>query len=114
MGRGRGAVSDRRGRHRRHEQHLVRGRLSGRPGRRGAGRACLGAAGIVIGQECVVTQRIDNLAGTGAVAIGGKIWTARSTGGETLELGTVVIADSIEGVKLMVTPVRQAQAAGTE
>ena len=71
-------------------------------------------ADMVIGQECVVTQRIDNLAGTGAVAIGGKIWTARSTGGETLELGTVVIADSIEGVKLMVTPVRQTQAAGTE
>ena len=68
-------------------------------------------ADMVIGQECVVTQRIDNLAGTGAVAIGGKTWTARSAGGETLEPGTVVIADSIEGVKLIVSPVRQVQTA---
>ena len=35
-------------------------------------------ADMVIGKECVVTQRIDNLAGTGAVAVGGKTWTARS------------------------------------
>ena len=49
-------------------------------------------ADMVIGQECVVTQRIDN-------------------GGETLEPGTVVSADSIEGVKLIVSPVRQVQTA---
>ena len=61
--------------------------------------------------DMVITQRIDNLAGTGAVAIGGKTWTARSAGGETLEPGTVVIADSIEGVKLIVSPVRQVQTA---
>lgn len=64
-------------------------------------------ADMVIGQECVVTQRIDNLAGTGAVSVGGRTWTARSAGGETVELGAVVEAQSIQGVKLIVTPVRE-------
>lgn len=64
-------------------------------------------ADMVIGQECVVTQRIDNLAGTGAVSVGGRTWTARSAGGETVELGAVVEAQSIQGVKLIVSPVRE-------
>ena len=64
-------------------------------------------ADMVLGQECVVTQRIDNLAGTGAVSVGGRTWTARSAGGETIELGAVVTAQSIQGVKLIVSPVRE-------
>ncbi len=64
-------------------------------------------ADMVLGQECVVTQRIDNLAGTGAVSADGKTWTARSADGETIELGAVVTAQSIQGVKLIVTPVRE-------
>lgn len=61
-------------------------------------------ADMVIGQQCVVTQRIDNLAGTGAVFVDGKTWTARSAHGETVELGAVVTAKDIEGVKLIVSP----------
>ena len=61
-------------------------------------------ADMVLGRECVVTQRIDNLAGTGAVSVGGKTWTARSARGETFEPGAVVIAGSTQGVKLMVLP----------
>ena len=64
-------------------------------------------ADMVIGRECVVTQRIDNLAGTGAVSVGGRTWTARSLNGEVIELDAVVTADSIQGVKLMVSPVRE-------
>lgn len=64
-------------------------------------------ADMVIGQECVVTQRVDNLAGTGAVTVGGKTWTARSADGQTIELGAVVTAVSIQGVKLIVSPVRE-------
>ena len=66
-------------------------------------------ADMVIGQQCVVTQRIDNLSGTGAVFVDGKTWTARSAGGEAIEPGQTVVADSIEGVKLIVSPVRQTQ-----
>ena len=61
-------------------------------------------ADMVIGQACVVTQRIDNLAGTGTVSVAGKTWSARSAGGQTIEVGSTVIADSIQGVKLIVYP----------
>lgn len=64
-------------------------------------------ADMVLGKECVVTQRIDNLAGTGAVNAGGKIWTARAAGDDAIEKGAIVIADSIQGVKLIVSPVSQ-------
>ena len=69
-------------------------------------------ADMVIGQECVVTQRIDNLAETGAVSVGGKTWTARTAGGGAVEPGSVVTVDAIEGVKLIVSPVRETQTAG--
>lgn len=36
-------------------------------------------ADMLIGQECLVTEDIDNLTGRGAVAIGGKVWTAAPT-----------------------------------
>ena len=61
-------------------------------------------ADMVLGKTCVVTQRIDNLAGTGAVSIGGKTWTARSVDGETVEKDSLVRVDQIQGVKLIVSP----------
>ena len=53
-------------------------------------------ADMLIGQECLVTEDIDNLTGRGAVAVGGKVWTARAE--------TDVTVLRIEGVKLIVTP----------
>jgi len=61
-------------------------------------------ADMLIGTEGIVTENIDNIAGTGAVAIAGKVWTARSTKGALIALGTTVTADRIEGVKLFVSP----------
>jgi membrane protein implicated in regulation of membrane protease activity len=61
----------------------------------------------VIGQTCIVTQKIDNLAGTGTVAVDGKTWTARSDTGEAIEAQTLVKIDRIEGVKLIVVTVKQ-------
>lgn len=60
-------------------------------------------ADALIGRDCVVTEAIDNLAGTGAVKIDGKVWTARSES-ETVHFaaGAVVTAVRIEGVKLIV------------
>ena len=59
-------------------------------------------ADMAIGQDCVVTEEIDNIRGTGAVTVGGKIWTARMAApdgkaakGETLKVLR------IEGVKLI-------------
>lgn len=60
-------------------------------------------ADMVIGNYALVTEAIDNVEGTGAVAVGGKVWTARSESGEPVELGKVVKVLRIEGVKLIVT-----------
>lgn len=59
-------------------------------------------ADMVIGAEARVIERIDNIEGTGAVAIGGKIWTARSVAGEPIEKDSLITIRKIEGVKLMV------------
>lgn len=60
-------------------------------------------ADALIGRDCVVTENIDNLAGTGAVKIDGKVWTARAENeiGRYAK-GDVVKAVKIEGVKLIV------------
>lgn len=61
----------------------------------------------VLGQEAKVTEVIDNIAGTGAVYVDGKTWTARSKNGTPIPSGTLVIVQAVEGVKLMVDPVSQ-------
>lgn len=59
-------------------------------------------ADVNIGKECRVTETIDNIAGTGAVYVGGKTWTARSADEEVIPEGEMVVALRIEGVKLIV------------
>lgn len=58
----------------------------------------------VIGQTVSVTEKIDNIHGTGAVTVDGKVWTARSIDGSCVEAGTLVRPVSIQGVKLIVEP----------
>ena len=64
-------------------------------------------ADMVIGQTCVVTRRIDNVAGTGAVSVGGKVWSARTRDGSAVEEGALVRAVEIQGVKLIVAPLKE-------
>ena len=60
-------------------------------------------ADMRIGQECIVTETIDKLRGTGAVSVAGKVWTARTDEPEKIiEEGTVAVVERIEGVKLIV------------
>ena len=60
-------------------------------------------ADAVIGMECRVTETIDNVAGTGAVYVGGKTWTARSMTDDIIPEGELVTAERIEGVKIIVS-----------
>ena len=62
-------------------------------------------ADMVLTKAGTVTETIDNMAGTGTVSVGGKLWSARSLTGEVLEKGRYVRADHIEGVKLIVLPI---------
>lgn len=60
-------------------------------------------ADMIIGKECRVVEAIDNVAGTGAVYVDGKTWTARSITDEVIPEGELVKAEQIQGVKLIVS-----------
>ena len=58
----------------------------------------------VIGSTGLVTTAIDNVSAVGQVKLGAMEWTARSTSGQPIPVGTLVKVDKIEGVKAYVTP----------
>ncbi|MBQ7144362.1 MAG: NfeD family protein [Oscillospiraceae bacterium] len=60
----------------------------------------------VIGAKALVTEEINELAGTGSVRVDGKIWTARSADDSVLPAGTRVVVKEIRGVRLIVEPER--------
>ncbi len=64
----------------------------------------------LIGMLCRVTEEINNVNGTGAVAADGKVWTARAADGSVIAAGTLVKPVSIEGVKLIVEPAEETSA----
>jgi membrane protein implicated in regulation of membrane protease activity len=59
----------------------------------------------LVGSRGYVTAAIDNLAATGQVKLGAMEWTARSTSGDPIAVGTLVTVDRIEGVKAFVSEV---------
>ena len=63
-------------------------------------------ADMMIGKDCVVRESIDNVLGTGAVSVDGKVWTARTESDETkAQEGARAVVVRIEGVKLIVKPI---------
>ena len=58
----------------------------------------------LIGSAGIVTSPIDNIMSQGQVKLGAMEWTARSTSGEAIAVGTQVKVDRIEGVKVFVSP----------
>ena len=61
-----------------------------------------------VGSVGRVTADIDNVEAQGQVKLGGMEWTARSTSGDPISVGTEVRVDRVEGVKVYVTPVEAA------
>lgn len=59
-------------------------------------------ADSLVGQQAVVTEPIDNIAGKGAVKVDGKEWSARTKSGALVEVGKYVTVLEIQGVKLIV------------
>ena len=56
----------------------------------------------IIGEKCIVTEKIDNFAGCGQVKVNGQIWSARSVSeDESFEEGEILSIVAIEGVKLI-------------
>ena len=64
-------------------------------------------ADMYVGKECLVIETIDNVAGTGAVKVAGKVWTARSADGNVIPAGARAEGLRIEGVKLIVKPIHE-------
>ena len=58
----------------------------------------------VVGSTGIVTAAIDNVSAAGQVKLGAMEWTARSTSGQPIPVGTRVKVDRIEGVKAYVSP----------
>lgn len=52
----------------------------------------------------LVTERIDGLAGTGRVKVGGEDWRADAVDDSTIETGSRVRVVRIEGITLKVQP----------
>ena len=59
------------------------------------------------GKQAVLIETVDNLAATGSLELSGVVWTARSADGSVIPAGTVVTVQGVEGVKLLVLPVKQ-------
>ena len=56
----------------------------------------------IIGEKCVVTEKIDNFAGCGQVKVHGQIWSARGCDEfDIFEEGEILKIVAIEGVKLI-------------
>lgn len=57
---------------------------------------------LVIGEKCIVTDRIDNKAGCGQARVNGLVWSARSAFDDVCyEEGEVLQILAVEGVKLV-------------
>ncbi len=63
----------------------------------------------IAGTRCHVTADIDNIEARGQVKLNGMEWTARSADGTPIPAGTLVEVDRVEGVKVFVTPVKEAK-----
>ncbi len=61
----------------------------------------------VVGSAGLVTVAIDNVMAQGQVKLGAMEWSARSESGEPIPQGTLVKVVRIEGVKAIVSPVKE-------
>ncbi len=74
-----------------------------KPFRKNIGCSAVGG-GIesIVGEKCVVVERIDNFAGCGEVRVNGQIWSARGVGDDDeFDVGEILNIVAIEGVKLI-------------
>ena len=56
----------------------------------------------IVGEKCVVVERIDNYAGCGEAKVNGQIWAARGAGeDDVFEIGETLRIVAIEGVKII-------------
>lgn len=62
-----------------------------------------------VGKTGKVITEIDNQSGKGQINVSGSIWSARSSDGTIVPVGEEVRVEKIEGVKLIIKPLRKAE-----
>lgn len=61
----------------------------------------------LIDQEGLVTQDINLIEATGQVNVNGEVWSATCKGNSTIPQGTTVKVLKVNGVKLLVEPIKE-------
>ena len=56
----------------------------------------------LIGQQCVILQAVDRLAGTGTASVNGQVWTVTTEDNSRIETGVTATILRIRGAKLVV------------
>lgn len=64
----------------------------------------------LIGKEARVTEKINNINGTGTIIVNGQEWTARAIDDANYEIGDQVVIKQISGVKALVTSKKEEEA----
>lgn len=57
---------------------------------------------LIIGKDAIVTEKIENILGSGAVKINGLTWSARCEGEEVIDIGEIVTIERIVGNKVII------------
>lgn len=57
----------------------------------------------LIGKDILITEKVDNVNGSGKGSVNGMTWTVRSADGSEIEENTKATIEKIEGVKLIVS-----------
>ena len=61
----------------------------------------------LMGKKARVTEAIDNDRALGAAVVAGQEWTARSSDGEPIEKDSMVRIEAVNGVKLIVSRIKE-------
>jgi len=64
-------------------------------------------ADSLIGREAVVVEKIDNVTNAGRVMVSGQEWAAQSKDGDVIDEKTIVVIESIMGVRLIVRNIKE-------
>ncbi len=57
---------------------------------------------VIVGEKCIVLERVDTFAGRGQVKVKGQVWSARGIAeDDVFDVGEVLLVIGVEGVKLI-------------
>lgn len=61
----------------------------------------------LVGQRCAVLTAVSSLEASGEVRLNGNVWSAKSSQGQEIPVGTIVVVERVEGVKVIVSEYKE-------